>query len=154
MPLSPLETNQVKIWYSSHVSLTCSDCWSNSTTLISIKNNIPWCKEASAATRAASSSSIRSFRVKMRSWWALSLRRSRCESSSSSLRTATVSSSRIHAAWLPVVLCVRFLRTSPAGNLLSGLIFKEMIYLAGISNWFWTGFGACQSGTLPLKSFW
>lgn len=73
-----------------------------------------WCKEASATSWAASASSIRPFRMKMRSWWALSLRRSRRISSSSSLRPPAESSSRIHAVLLAVVLSVRFLRASPA----------------------------------------
>ena len=77
-------------------------------------NNLPWSKEASATPRTASASSIRPFRVKVGSWWTLSLRSSRAVSSSSSLRPSAVSSSRIHAVLLAIILCVRFLRTSPA----------------------------------------
>jgi hypothetical protein len=52
--------------------------------------------------------------MKMRSWWALSLRRSRRISTSSSLRPAVESSSRIYVVLLAVVLSERFLRASPA----------------------------------------
>jgi len=71
-------------------------------------------KEASATAWAASASSIRPFRMKMRSWRALSLRRSRRVSTSSSLRSPAESSSRIHVVLLAVVLSVRFLWASPA----------------------------------------